>query len=162
MPEFAQLQISYLAGPDLGLPRWGGLRQFLVPPCLYACPESRRPDGHERLWPLDVRAVVLAAGDPAAWTDRQSVLWIRNSATWISTSTHLAVCTDPFCEPSQIPGTPNISVGMEQFNDTPIVNGTAYPTVTLQPKSYRLRILNAANDRFLTCRCMWPTPERQH
>jgi FtsP/CotA-like multicopper oxidase with cupredoxin domain len=56
--------------------------------------------------------------------------------------------TDPFCEPQEIPGTPNISVGMEQFNDTPIVNGVAYPKVTLQPKSYRLRILSAANDRF--------------
>lgn len=56
--------------------------------------------------------------------------------------------TDPFCEPPLIPGTPNISVGMEQFNDTPIVNGTAYPTTTVEPKSYRLRILNAANDRF--------------
>jgi FtsP/CotA-like multicopper oxidase with cupredoxin domain len=56
--------------------------------------------------------------------------------------------TDPFCEPQLIPGTPNISVGMEQFNDTPIVNGTAYPTTTVDPKSYRLRILNAANDRF--------------
>ncbi len=56
--------------------------------------------------------------------------------------------TDPFCEPAQIPGTPNISVGMEQFNDTPLVNGVAYPTVTLEPKTYRLRMLNAANDRF--------------
>jgi len=56
--------------------------------------------------------------------------------------------TEPFCEPALIPGTPNISAGMEQFNDTPIVNGTAYPTVTLDPKAYRLRILNAANDRF--------------
>lgn len=56
--------------------------------------------------------------------------------------------TDPFCEPEQIPGTPNVSAGMEQFNDTPIVNGVAYPTVTLQPKSYRMRMLNAANDRF--------------
>lgn len=56
--------------------------------------------------------------------------------------------TDPFCEPPLIPGTPNISVGMEQFNDTPVVNGTAYPTLTVEPKSYRLRILNAANDRF--------------
>jgi FtsP/CotA-like multicopper oxidase with cupredoxin domain len=55
--------------------------------------------------------------------------------------------TDPFCEPQLIPGTPNISAGMEQFNDTPIVNGTAYPTTTVQPKPYRLRILNAANDR---------------
>ena len=54
----------------------------------------------------------------------------------------------PFCEPPQIPGTPNISTGMEQFNDTPIVNGTAYPTTSLDPKAYRFRILNAANDRF--------------
>jgi FtsP/CotA-like multicopper oxidase with cupredoxin domain len=56
--------------------------------------------------------------------------------------------TDPFCEPQLIPGTPNISVGMEQFNDTPLVNGTAYPTTTVEAKTYRLRILNAANDRF--------------
>lgn len=56
--------------------------------------------------------------------------------------------SDPFCEPAKIPGTPNVSVGMEQFNDTPVVNGVAYPTVTLQPKAYRFRILSAANDRF--------------
>lgn len=56
--------------------------------------------------------------------------------------------TDPFCEPEMIPGTPNISVGMEQFNDTPVVNGIAYPTTNVEPKSYRLRVLNAANDRF--------------
>ena len=55
---------------------------------------------------------------------------------------------DPFCEPELIPGTPNISVGMEQFNDTPIVNGVAYPTLTVEPRAYRFRVLNAANDRF--------------
>ncbi len=66
---------------------------------------------------------------------------LGNPATW-------QYQTDPFCEPALIPGTPNITVGMEAFNDTPLVNGTAYPTVTLQPKTYRLRILNAANDRF--------------
>ncbi len=37
----------------------------------------------------------------------------------------------------------------EAFMDTPIVNGTAYPTTTVQPKAYRFRILNASNDRFL-------------
>ena len=37
---------------------------------------------------------------------------------------------------------------MEQFNDTQLVNGTAYPTVTLEPKAYRSRYLNATNDRF--------------
>ena len=56
--------------------------------------------------------------------------------------------TDPFCEPELIPGTPNVSVGMEQFNDTPVVNGVAYPTVTLDPKTYRFRVLSGANDRF--------------
>jgi FtsP/CotA-like multicopper oxidase with cupredoxin domain len=66
---------------------------------------------------------------------------LDNPATW-------QYQTDPFCEPAQIPGTPNISVGMEQFNDTPLVNGVAYPTITLEPKTYRLRMLNAANDRF--------------
>jgi len=54
----------------------------------------------------------------------------------------------PYCEPPTIPGTPNNSAGMEQFNDTPIVNGTAYPTVTVKAEAYRFRILNAANDRF--------------
>ncbi len=53
-----------------------------------------------------------------------------------------------FCEPALIPGTPNISVGMEAFNDTPVVNGVAYPTTTVDPKAYRFRVLNAANDRF--------------
>ena len=53
-----------------------------------------------------------------------------------------------WCEPPQMPGTPFISMGMEAFNDTPLVNGTVYPTVTIEPKSYRFRILNAANDRF--------------
>ena len=56
--------------------------------------------------------------------------------------------TVAWCEPPLIPGTPNVSMGMEAFNDTPLVNGTAYPTMTVDPKAYRLRVLNAANDRF--------------
>ena len=31
--------------------------------------------------------------------------------------------------------------------DTPTVNGTAYPYLKLEPKAYRFRVLNAANDR---------------
>jgi FtsP/CotA-like multicopper oxidase with cupredoxin domain len=51
-------------------------------------------------------------------------------------------------EPPFMPATPNPSMPGESFMDTPIVNGTAFPSVTVQPKSYRLRMLNAANDRF--------------
>jgi FtsP/CotA-like multicopper oxidase with cupredoxin domain len=37
----------------------------------------------------------------------------------------------------------------EAFHDTPVINGTAYPTLTVDPKAYRLRILNASNDRYI-------------
>ncbi|MCX8007677.1 MAG: cell wall-binding repeat-containing protein [Coriobacteriia bacterium] len=47
-----------------------------------------------------------------------------------------------------MPGTPYVSSGMEAFNDTPLVNGTAYPVLEIDPKAYRFRVLNAASDRF--------------
>ncbi|MDO8736035.1 MAG: FG-GAP-like repeat-containing protein [Thermoleophilia bacterium] len=56
-------------------------------------------------------------------------------------------CTRPW-EPALMPATPNPSVAPEAFMDTPVVNGTAFPTVTVDPKTYRFRILNASNDRF--------------
>jgi len=47
------------------------------------------------------------------------------------------------------PGTPNPSLVPEAFMDTPLINGTPYPTVTVEPKTYRFRVLNAANDRMI-------------
>jgi FtsP/CotA-like multicopper oxidase with cupredoxin domain len=52
-------------------------------------------------------------------------------------------------EPPFRPGVPNPSIPGEAFMDTPIVNGTAYPWMEVEPKAYRFRILNAGNDRFL-------------
>ncbi len=37
----------------------------------------------------------------------------------------------------------------EGFMDTPLVNGTAYPKLTVAPAAYRFQVLNAANDRTL-------------
>ncbi len=56
-------------------------------------------------------------------------------------------CTMPQ-QPYEIPGTPNPSWGAEAFLDTPVVNGKAYPTLTVEAKAYRFRILNAGGDRF--------------
>ena len=56
-------------------------------------------------------------------------------------------CLNP-AQPAMVPGTPNPSWGAEAFLDTPVINGTAYPTLTVKPQAYRLRILNAAHDRF--------------
>ncbi|NTW86383.1 MAG: hypothetical protein HGB30_09500, partial [Holophagaceae bacterium] len=49
---------------------------------------------------------------------------------------------------TEIPGTPNPSLTPEAFMDTPVVNGAPYPKITVEPKAYRFRILNASNDRF--------------
>jgi len=51
-------------------------------------------------------------------------------------------------EARYMPGTPTPSMAMEAFMDTPVVNGTVYPYLEVQPKAYRFRILNAADDRF--------------
>lgn len=56
-------------------------------------------------------------------------------------------CTRPW-EAEFMPATPNPSVAPEAFMDTTVVNGTPYPTMTVEPKSYRFRILNGSNDRF--------------
>jgi FtsP/CotA-like multicopper oxidase with cupredoxin domain len=42
---------------------------------------------------------------------------------------------------------PTISGVPEAFMDTPIINGRAYPVMTVQRKAYRFRILNGCNDR---------------
>lgn len=51
-------------------------------------------------------------------------------------------------EPTLIPATPNPSEAAEAFMDTPVVNGAVYPYLEVEPKAYRFRILNAADDRF--------------
>ncbi|MCX7055987.1 MAG: multicopper oxidase domain-containing protein, partial [Proteobacteria bacterium] len=43
----------------------------------------------------------------------------------------------------------NVSTTPESFMDTPIVNGMAYPTMTVNPAPYRFRILGLGNDRML-------------
>ena len=49
--------------------------------------------------------------------------------------------------PSGIP--PALSHVPEAFMDTPVVNGTAYPYINVAAAPYRLKILNAMNDRML-------------
>ena len=51
--------------------------------------------------------------------------------------------------PLLCPGTPNPSGTPESFMDTPVVNGKAYPTLTVDATAYRFKILTAGNDRTL-------------
>jgi spore coat protein A, manganese oxidase len=52
-----------------------------------------------------------------------------------------------------LPPTP--SVVPEMFGDTILVNGTSYPTLTLEARVHRLRLLNACNARFLNPRLVY-------
>jgi FtsP/CotA-like multicopper oxidase with cupredoxin domain len=63
------------------------------------------------------------------------------------TSTAAVTATNP-TGATDCPSTPNPSLTPESFLDTPIINGTAYPTLRVDPTRYRFQILNAANDRY--------------
>ncbi|MHB1356414.1 MAG: hypothetical protein ACYCZF_10610, partial [Anaerolineae bacterium] len=54
--------------------------------------------------------------------------------------------TSPW-EPPMRPAMPTPSMGMEAFNDTVLVNGELYPYMEVEPRVYRFRILDGANDR---------------
>ncbi|WP_316528002.1 multicopper oxidase domain-containing protein [Kitasatospora brasiliensis] len=155
VPDDAQLKdredadgktASYGQDPTWDTKRWGGKGSFWYHHVYMPAQNPGDPSGMSSygrwmygpwFWP--------PAGDtkfgPIANPYYDPTCKLDDAATWQYQSA-------PYCEPEQIPGTPNISMGMEQFNDTPIVNGVAYPKVTLQPKTYRMRLLNAANDRF--------------
>ncbi|TAK33725.1 MAG: hypothetical protein EPO21_12010 [Chloroflexota bacterium] len=62
-------------------------------------------------------------------------------------------------EPKTMPGTPNPSEAAEAFMDTPLVNGTAYPYLVVDPKAYRFRMLNAADDRFFNLQLYQADPD---
>jgi FtsP/CotA-like multicopper oxidase with cupredoxin domain len=49
--------------------------------------------------------------------------------------------------PLMCPGIPNPSGIMEGMMDTPVINGAAYPTLTVDPTSYRFQVLSVGNDR---------------
>jgi len=57
----------------------------------------------------------------------------------------------PSFPPPAVPITPLLvpSVVPEFFGDTILVNGTAYPVLTVEARPYRFRMLNACNSRFL-------------
>jgi len=61
-------------------------------------------------------------------------------------------------EPPEIPAIPNPSLVPEAFMDTPLVNGTPYPKLTVDRKAYRFRILNACNDRMLNLQLYYVDP----
>ena len=67
------------------------------------------------------------------------------------TPTESVACTSTAYPGAQLtcPNVPFISGAPEAFMDTPLVNGTAYPSLKIAPDAYQFQILNATNDRSL-------------
>ncbi len=98
--------------------------------------------------------------DYADWADPKFKGRVRNelSCPTVGNPTMMCPGTPSPLDPaptSDIKGEAHLGVGStvsftpEAFMDTPLVNGTVYPTVTVDPKAYRLEILSAGNDRVL-------------
>ncbi len=78
--------------------------------------------------------------------------WDYGAWVWppVTGLTHTPITTTDFTSPNStitIPAFPNPSAVQESFMDTPLVNGTPYPTLKVGNSAYRFRILNASNER---------------
>ncbi|RKD89083.1 multicopper oxidase family protein [Halopiger aswanensis] len=49
---------------------------------------------------------------------------------------------------------PETSIVPEFYGDTPVVNGTAWPRLSVDPESYRFRLLNGSNSRYYTLKLL--------
>ena len=71
MPDTVQLSEQ---DPTWDYTRWGGYGDFWYHHVYMPAQNPGDPGGHERLRPLDVRSLVLAAGDAALRAHRQPLL----------------------------------------------------------------------------------------
>jgi FtsP/CotA-like multicopper oxidase with cupredoxin domain len=107
-----------------------------------------------QLWgskPDDTLDANTITGNPAGRWD-----YAVNDATLMYLPPTVPLRPDPeygdvaFPDGSYADGTPGKgpSATPESYMDTSMVNGVAYPTTTVEPKAYRVRFLNGANDRY--------------
>ena len=142
-----QRQPRYGQDPTWDTPRWGGTGSLWYHHVYMPAQNPGDASRHECLRSLDVRAVVLAAGHRhQVRADPQPVLRRRPA----SSTSRRPGSTRPTrsASPSRSPARRTSQPAWSSSTTRPLVNGVAYPKVTLDPKPYRLRMLNAANDRF--------------
>jgi FtsP/CotA-like multicopper oxidase with cupredoxin domain len=136
VPSAAELSVS---DPTWDLAQWGGEGNLWLPHVYMPAQNIQDASGVNQFgrwmygpwfWPPTTDIQVGQIDNPYAGQSIPGTDWTEPSS-W-----------------AKIPGVPNESMSAESFNDTPVINGTAYPVLTVDPKSYRFRVLNAANDRF--------------
>jgi FtsP/CotA-like multicopper oxidase with cupredoxin domain len=124
--------------PTWNVARWGGAGSLWFP---HVYSPNQNP------------ADLTGANAYGRW-DYGPWFWPPQDPTTFAAEARPAVCGSaaytgltPAFPPLTCPGTPVVSGTPEGFMDTPLVNGTAYPSHTVEPGAYRFQLLNAANDR---------------
>ena len=123
------------AGSDLGRREVRRPRQPLVPARLHAEPESVRSERRQHDGPLGLRPVVLAALHGAAVRPGRRTRTTTRPTHRGSRRRSRARRTSPACRKHS---------WTRRWSTAPRIRSS-----TCSPRAYRLRILNAANDRFL-------------
>jgi len=123
--------------------------------------------GAGELWYPHVYIPLENPGDSSGWNPWGR--WAYGPWFWPPTNVPYGPLPNPYynggipneygiIEPYWMPGVPSVSAPAEAWFDTPVINGQAYPYLDVQPKTYRFRILNAADDRFWNLQLYIATP----
>jgi FtsP/CotA-like multicopper oxidase with cupredoxin domain len=86
---------------------------------------------------------------PWFWPPQDPSTFVPQGQPFPCDSSIYSATNPPAFPPLMCPGTPLPAGVPEGFMDTMVVNGTTYPTLTVDPTAYRFQILNAGNDRTL-------------
>lgn len=109
----------------------------------------------------------LANPDNAAWGKTKGSLWFPHTYMPNQNPNDLSGASmfgrwdyGPWFWPifPVVDNLPMTSAVPEAFVDTPIINGAAYPYLNVQPGTYRFRVLNACNDRYLNLQLYVASP----
>lgn len=84
---------------------------------------------------------------PWFWPPQNPSTFVADGQPYACNSLGFDAVTPVAFPPLMCPGTPKDSATPEAFGDTVLVNGTIYPSKTIDRSAYRFQLLNAANDR---------------
>jgi FtsP/CotA-like multicopper oxidase with cupredoxin domain len=84
---------------------------------------------------------------PWFWPPQDPSNFVAGGQPYACNSSFYSLANPPAYPPLMCPGIPHPSGAMEAMMDTPVINGTAYPTLTVDPTAYRFQMLMAGNDR---------------
>ncbi|MDD5370605.1 MAG: multicopper oxidase domain-containing protein [Anaerolineaceae bacterium] len=84
---------------------------------------------------------------PWFWPPQDPSTFVAGGLPYPCTSSFYSLVNPPAFPPLMCPGIPTPSGVMEAMMDTPVVNGAAYPKLTVDPTAYRFQMLMAGNDR---------------